>query len=171
MASSETMRIPCNLFVEGNIQGKSNTPSAGSVIDSSVAANAGIQASKLQHQHQLSYSQGNVNAVADQKVVHVVRGATGTLESFSVGLITPPDTASGGKTAIVNLLVNGVSVLTAAITLDSTAVSRNLAAATITTSAIVAEDVIEVAVTLGAGSTGTAPIGVFAALVIRESAD
>ncbi len=76
-------------------------------------------------------------------------------------------TCVGDATITVDLKVNGVSVLTAAITLDNGQSARELVAGTIDTDSLSADDVIEVAVTVNAG-TGTLGKGVFAYVDLHE---
>lgn len=134
-----------------------------SINDAAVIASANINASKLMHQYESHYSQGNVTPVAEQKVVHIVRGATGTILGLKAGM--PVKNTTGSVT--VDLLKNGTSILTSTITLDNTITNYvPVAAAGFTSTAVVANDVLEVKVTISA-PTGT---GVFAQLDMTETA-
>ena len=61
---------------------------AGSVADATVASAAGIAASKLEHQHRLIYSQeSDTTAASEDRVIHVVEGATGDIQSIKAGSV------------------------------------------------------------------------------------
>jgi len=90
-------------------------------------------------------------ATAETRVVHVVQGTAGQLQAFKAGCVTP---CQGDATVTVDLLKAGVSVLVAAIVLDSGDQAYALTAATIDTDQVQAGDVLEAAVTVNAG-TGT----------------
>src|SRR5262245_52412342 len=107
-----------DLFVNGALTCRSFTPPANCITDAAIQAAAGVQASKLQHQYEKVFRQASTSTAATgQEVVHAVKGATGVVLEFSVGAITA---ALGAATAVMDLLKNGVSMLSAAVTLDST---------------------------------------------------
>ena len=138
---------------------------AGCISNVHVATNAAIAASKLQHQHRQTYAQASATtAAAESRVVHVVKGAIGELRTFSAGCVVAN---IGNSTVTVDLLKNGASVLTAAILIDSGDAAYAVVAGTINTAAVVAGDVLEVAVTVAAG-TGTLGKGAWASLDLHE---
>ena len=137
----------------------------GCIEDKHVAAGAAISASKLEHQHRAVYAQESATtAAAETLVAHVVKGTNGTLKTFKAGCVTA---CVGDATITVDLKVNGVSVLTAVVTLDNGQSARELVAGTIDTDSLSADDVIEVAVTVNAG-TGMLGKGVFAYVDVHE---
>lgn len=159
--------LPTDLYVAGNVACKSLTLTAGCVVDASVQQNAGIQASKLQHQHQRIFSQDSTaSAVSERKTVHVTYGASATVIAFEAGAIAP---ATGNDTVTVDLWQNGVSILNSPITLNNSQSARQLVTSSLKSESSVAGDVFEVNVTY-THNTGTAPQGVFACLVMQESA-
>ena len=127
---------------------------------------AGIEATKLQHQHQPMVSQSGT-AVADTRAIHHVHGAAGTVEAFRIGLIAA---CSGNATVTADLKKNGTSILSAPIQLTSSEANYEEVEATISTPAVVAGDVLTCVVTVNAGS-GALGTGFYAQAVIRESAD
>jgi hypothetical protein len=160
-----------DLIVVGAFSCKQFTPPAGSIGDAAVLlpspSSAGIQTNKLKHRWQDEYVQGSstTTAASDQKVVHVVRGTTGTLLDFKAGCITPN---VGAATITVDLWKNGVTILTAVITLNNSQTARQLVAAGgFTSTALAVGDVLEakVVATIGGGTLG---IGLFALLSIDE---
>jgi hypothetical protein len=164
--------IDGNLTVRGALSSESLSIPALTVTDAMVSATAGISAAKLEHEFRPTYAQeASANNAAETRVVWTARAA-GVVQAFEVGLVTPPDTASGsgGRTAIVDLKKNGTTILSATVTLNSTTVAYALSTATISSSAYVDGDVFTVVVTAGVGTTGTYPKGVFAAMTVREAA-
>jgi hypothetical protein len=140
----------------------------GAIDDKHVSAAADIAASKLEHQHRATYSQeSDTTSAAEDHVIHVVVGATGTLKKFSAGGVTA---CTGNATITVDLHNGGASILTAAIALDSGDAAYAVVDATIATAAVVVDDVLEVVVTVDAG-TGALGKGVFAALDLWEDVD
>ena len=88
------------------------------------------------------------------------------ITAFAAGCVTA---CIGDSTIEVDLLKNGVSVLSAAIEIDSGDADYAAVAGTVSSASVVAGDVLEVAITVTAG-TGTLGEGVFAALTLEEKA-
>jgi hypothetical protein len=154
------LQIQGSLYVQGGF-----TPPANSIVDASVAASAAVAATKLQHQHRAIYAQGSsTTAAAATQVIFAVFGATGTVVNFEAGAVVPN---VGAATCTVDLKKNGTSILGAAISLSSSQTARQLVAATISNTALVAGDVLEVVVTATAGG-GTLAQGLFATLTVNE---
>ncbi len=140
-------------------------PNAGCISDVHVDAAAGIKATKLEHQHRANYAQeSDTTAAAEDRVVHVVHGTTGTLKAFKAGSVVANLT---GATVSVDLHKNGASILTAAIVLDDADAAYDVVAGVIDTAAVLQDDVLEVVVTVAAGG-GTLGKGVFAMLDLHE---
>ena len=140
---------------------------SGCVSNAQVATNAAIAASKLEHRHRAVYSQESATAAVDGNyVVHVVKGATGTIQAFACGVVVA---CVGVATIDVDLLKNGVSILTAAVTIDNGDAAYAIVAGTIDTDTLLVDDVLEVSIdeTTGGGTQGK---GVFAYVDIDEDA-
>lgn len=159
-------RIEGDVYVTGALGAKTLSPPAGSIANAAVAALAGIDATKLEHQHRIGWSQANVTAAAETRVVYVCYGTTGTILAFVAGSIAK---AVGDSTVTVDLRKNGTTVLSAVITLDNANTNRVAEAGTISVPGLVAGDVLEVVVAVTAG-TGTLPTGLFAAVTLEEDA-
>lgn len=158
-----------DLAVNGYLRANTFALPANSVSDGSVIAASGIQASKLQHQHQAIYCGGdsNTTAVTNRQVIHVVIGATGTIVAFAAGSVVAN---IGAATVSIRLKKNGSNIDTAALVLDSGNTAFILeSAAGFTSTSLVVGDVLEVDITATAGG-GTLAKGVFAVLTIREDA-
>jgi len=142
---------------------------AGCVKKETIEESAGVEATKLEHQHRCIYAQESATtaAAALDEVIHVVKGANGTLKTFAAGNVVAN---IGAATITVDLHKNGVSILDAAIVLDNTDLTYIPRAGVIDTEAVVADDVLEVVVTAADGG-GTIGKGVFAYLDIHEDVD
>jgi hypothetical protein len=159
------LRIPDDVHVEGRITAQSMTVPDSAVKDASVASDAAIQATKVIHQHQKSYSQPNTTATTETRVIHEARGA-GTVQEFRAGSIVACLTTA---TITVDLKKNGTTVLSAVITLNNGNTARVAVAGTVTSAAYVAGDVFEIVITATA-SGGTIGTGFFAQGTFREAA-
>ena len=120
------------------------------------------------HRHRAVYAQESATAGADEsRVVHVVYGATGVIKAFKAGSVS---VAVGDSVVTVDLKKNGASVLSDPVTLDNSATIRTVIAAALSTTALVAGDVLEVVIDATVG-TGTLPNGVFCYVEILEDTD
>lgn len=155
-----------DLLVTGRLIAGTISLPADAVQDTQVIAAANLAASKLEHQYQKVWAQeSTTDAATERRVVHVVKGTTGTLISFKAGAVT---VAGAATTVTVDLLKNGTTVLTSVITLDNSQVAYELEdGSAFTSTALVVGDVLEIKLIL----TGTnEPKGVFAEVVLREKA-
>lgn len=159
-------QIEGDVYVNGNLSTRTFTLPSAVVADVNVASLAAIDSAKLQQQRNVTYSQDSTtNANVERKVIHIVRGATGTVLKFSAGSVT---IAAAAGNAVIDLLKNGTTILTAPITLDSANTNYLLEDAPgFTSTALVAGDVLEFKLTSAAA---TQPKGVFCRLVITELA-
>lgn len=159
--------ITGDVNVIGAIRATSIQTATAAITDGMIVALAGIDASKLDHAHRVVYAQESATtAVAESRVVHVVVGATGTVNSISAGCVVP---AVGAATCTVDLKKNGSSILTAPISIDSGDAARALVAGAISSAALAVGDVLEIVTTATAGG-GTIGKGLFAAIDIFEDA-
>lgn len=156
-----------DLHITGNLSAKTVQLPAGTVDNADIEAAAGIDASKLEHRHQITAAQPKTTAADETRVIHVVYGATGTVLAFRAGSIVAN---IGDSTVTVDLKKNGSSILTAPITLDSGDSAYAKVAGTIDTPGLVAGDVLEVVIDATVG-TGTLATGVFCELVLNEDAE
>jgi hypothetical protein len=155
-----------DVVITGNLLvGSMNVP-IGSVSNAQVAAAAGIDASKLMHKHPITYSQNHGTAVAAQRRVVYVADAAGNLDSVVAGVSVA---AIGDSTMTVKVKKNGVDFLASSIVLDNgDAAFASVAGAFSSSGAYVAGDVIEVDVTVSAG-TGTLGQGLFVQIFAIEA--
>ncbi len=153
-------------FINGALRATTLTPSDGSVSNAKVAADAAIAATKLDHQYMPTYSQNaNSASAADRRIVHVANGA-GTIVSIDAGSRT---LCTSNAAITVDVLKNGTTVLASSIVLDSGNTAYILEHGSISVADYVADDVLEVNVTVAAGM-GVLGSGAFANLVLREAA-
>lgn len=162
------MRVEENAEFRGQLRALDLKPNAGFLEKEHVEAGAGIEASKLQHEHRCGYAQESATAAAaGDYVMHVVRGLTGTIQSFVAGCVV----ANVGVAVVtVDLHKNGASILTAAITIDSGDAAYAIVEGAIDTAAVVHDDVLEVVITVNEGA-GTLGKGVFAVLNLQEDVE
>jgi hypothetical protein len=140
---------------------------ADSVLNEQVGTGSPIAADKIEHNQRANYSQESATtSVSESRVIHTVNGLTGTLKAFKAGCVVAN---VGAATITVDLLKNGVSVLSAPVALDSTQIAYELEVDTIVDATAAVGDVFEVAVVAAAGG-GTIGLGVFAYLDLYEDA-
>jgi len=134
--------IKGDVDIQGALSASSMTLPNSSVTDGKVAAGAAISADKIEFRKRDTYSQPNTTPTAETRVIHKVRGATGTVNGFSAGTIVAA--SSGSLTA--DLKVNGSSILTAPITLDNGNTAYVDEAGTIASPSLVEGDVLTVVI-------------------------
>jgi len=138
-----------------------------SIGDDHVEAGAGIQQSKLEHQHRASYGQPNTTATTETVVLFVAR-AGGTVLQFVGGMV---GANVGAATVTFDLKKNGTTVLTGVVTLDSAdAAYATVAGTLVATPTYVAGDVFTVVITATAGG-GTLGTGAFCSMTSKEDAE
>ena len=85
-----TQRIPNDVIIDGSLSATTITPTAGSIVDSAVAAGAAIDADKLEHIHRyhtdFDYEFDAAPAADKEKIVYRARGA-GTIREVGALLI------------------------------------------------------------------------------------
>lgn len=151
--------------INGNISANSMTPIANSVTNASVQVGAAVDGAKLGSILRKMYSQPNVAATSERRVIYRAHAA-GTVLNFRAGSIA---IAVGAATVTLDLKKNGVSILTVVITLDTANVAFVSEEATLTGGAPYAVgDVFDVTVTATAAG-GTLPTGVYAEFVSNEA--
>jgi hypothetical protein len=160
------MRVEEDAYFGGTLQAKTLVPSDGCITNAAVVANAGIAASKVDHRYMPVYHQ-NGNAANATVPIHVVRGATGTIKSFSAGSV---GLCTNNAAITVDLKKAGNTILTGVITLNSASTVRVMQDGTISNSSLVDGDWLDVVVTAdaGAGAVGT---GLLVALELDEDAN
>lgn len=136
------MRVTEAAYFANTLEAYTLIPSTECMRNSHVAPDAKIVYSKLEHQHRACYSQGsNVTAENERHVLHVVQGLTGSVLAFEAGVVVA---CTSTATIDVDLLKNGVSILTAAIEIDNGDAAYAVVAGVISTAGIVDGDVLEV---------------------------
>jgi len=159
-----------DLWVNGNITGKSMSVPTSAVTDNSVAPFANVSASKLQQQIEETAVLADfaTSAAAKRVQIHRVYGATATIQIFGVEASTAN---IGAATVVLDLLRNGTSVLSAQITLDSTTAAYALKQPVgFVSTSLVQGDVLEAQIVSATAGGGTLAKGVAAHLVLRAQA-
>jgi hypothetical protein len=137
---------------------------AGSVMDADISPGASLDPTKMRHQYAPTYSQPLSTATTETRIIHVVKGATGSIVAFRAGSVT---VAVGAATVTIDLKKNGTTCLSAVITLDTGNTVYVVEEAALSVTALAAGDVLSIVITATAGG-GTLPTGVFAQVVTRE---
>lgn len=153
-----------DLHVNGTLSALVFKAPVGSITDAAVIGAAGIQYTKLQQRRTVQHSQPNTSATSETKVAGAVVGATGTLVAIQAGCIGP---CVGSDTVTIDVRVNGVSVLTGVITLNSSQAAYALVSGSFATTALTMGNVLTIVVTPN-HTTGTLGTGVFAILTWAE---
>ena len=134
-------RVDGDLIVSGQLSAQNMSLPASSVGDTQFKSADPLTAAKQQHQHRANYAQeSGTTSATEARVMHVVKGATGSVVQFEAGSVT---VCVGAATIVVDLLNNGVSILSAPITLDSGNSVRVAEAGTIASAAVVDGDVLD----------------------------
>ena len=159
MAAPPVQQITGDVLVLGNIIANGLIPggnAAGYITDKLIATSAGIANTKVQQQVVLREVISNYGSSPSsvRKTLAIVSGATGSITAFKVTLAQA--LASGSFT--VDLLKNGTTVLSAAVTVNSTGGTGGTAydkiAGVITSPTLAAGDVLEINVTPSTPSGG-----------------
>ncbi|MBE3037689.1 MAG: hypothetical protein IMZ62_02585 [Chloroflexi bacterium] len=153
----------------------SGNPALGAAVvrDAQVASDAAIGAAKIVHQHKLRLSQKLATVVATEThMVHMCR-FTGTVIALEVVCEVAP---TGNATVVVDFkkstaLGAPASVLSAAITLNSSSVARTIQNASLGEAAaivLIDNDILYIEVTATVGS-GALPTGLCVVATINEN--
>ena len=166
-----------DVLVRGTLRATTNALSAGCVTDAAVAAAAGLAATKLEHQHAVTYYQADGADVAAAIVpIYTVRGTTATIVAIEVVCIDAPSGGNEGFTVDLKVADEGTptpaSVLTAVITYGAAGAQADCAvlAGTISSASLVQADTLLVVVA-ALGATGAKGQGLIVTVTVREDAD
>lgn len=166
------LRQEGDIFATGNISGGSMTIPSGSVTDSSIAANAGVQRTKVVQQFALNHYQTTGTAVvAATQDIHIARAA-GTVVAVEAA-VTGAIATGGDRTVTIDVLKSTgaaafATILSAALVLDNTNVLRTLEAATVNSAAYVDGDLFRITVAV-AGAAGNQAQGLIVTVTMGEN--
>lgn len=164
-----------NLGVSGqaNFSGTMYLP-AGTIRNADVSASAAIAATKLEHQFGVSSELFGpaVTVAALTQLLHIVRGATGTVVGFEAVISVIASDVS--RTITVDLqksTAGGAFATICSATVDFTTSTpvRVPVAATFSSTSLVDGDILQAVVTV-AGGSGTQATGLHCTLMLRETA-
>jgi len=163
--------IQGDLLVRGVVSAERLVPTAGAVVDASVAADAAIAAAKLEHQHALQATVAG--DVATAVLPCYLARAAGQVIAVEATLLAAPtgdysldvDLGKGNQTT------PPATILTAPVVFDSGQADRQVLSASLDVgSAYEAGDVLLLSLT-AAGSSGTAAADLVVVVTVREAAD
>lgn len=156
-----------DLVVTGNLAAGSQTLSAGSVANSQVASNAGIETTKLYHLHKiLKGDPGGTTATAKIFPMFIASGSA-TINEVNFSVYTAP-TGGGTETITCDLKKNGSTVLASTVSFTDSDSDRDVKDGTLNTTSLVADDWVEFVVTVS-GSGGTQGLGIACSVTITEA--
>ena len=167
MPANEKGRWPGDMHVPGLLTMDAINLPVSAVGDTEIDPARPISALKVEKQYIVEHKQAGA-VVNKLEPVHVAFGATGELVSVEAGTIV---LCTGTSTITIDVLKNGVTVLSAPLVLDSANTIRVLEAAGINPAAdsYVAEDWFDVQITI-ATPTGAVGQGLIVRLIFREAA-
>jgi hypothetical protein len=167
--------IDGNLVVAGSLLASTLVPSPGCITDDSVQELANIDASKLEHQHQITTECFDyvTTVAALVRDIHIARGA-GQAVQLSAWVTTP---ATGGdRTVTVDLqrsTAGGAfaTVMSVTVSFSNGSTARTVVDGTVNPALddYIADDLFRLVVSV-AGSAGNQAIGLTALAVFREEA-
>ena len=166
---AEAARVAGDLVVTGAILGATSIAIPdNSIVNADISGEAAIAASKLQANRCKDAQQSGT--VADETIVlHVVKGATGTLKHFTISQVTAP---TGTSVFTVDLQKDGVTVLSAVVTANAAtgaASAGGKETGTLTVTALVAGDVLTAVIDATASGTDTPATGAYCQVEFDES--
>ena len=158
-----------DVWVNGQLTASTMIIAAASVGDPQVRAFPGpglaVAASKLQQQRSVRYAQSSTAAAAaDRQLIRRVNGISGVVISFYAGAITP---AVGADTCTVDLLKNGISILSAPVSITSALAAYGSVLGALAATGLVVGDLLEAKITPN-HTSGTLPLGIWAQLLFAE---
>lgn len=155
--------IDTDLNVQGHLTSRTMKIPSGTVTNDAVNGSAAIAATKIQKPRLLEYGQ-NGTATTVTVPIYVTNGATATVQGIKAGSIAA---CSGAATITVDLRKNGSTILSSVITLDNANTARIMESGTVSNSALVAADFLELVITATAGG-GTLGTGLLVQVEIHE---
>lgn len=149
-----------------------NMPNGG-ITNTMIASSAGIEATKLEHQHTLSHYQTTGTAVVAAVQDVFIARSSGTIVSIEAA-VTGAIATGGDRTVTVDVHKSTAAgafatVLSGTIVLDNTSVLRTLETGTISGTTFIDGDILRIVITV-AGAAGNQAQGLIATLTIREDA-
>lgn len=152
--------------VRGTITPRGFACPASSVGSAGFSGSDPLVSSKRYHRHNRVFAQVHGSAAsAERRAIHVAKGA-GSVLVARAGVVVA---CIGDSTISVDVRLNGTTILTAPISIDSGDVAYAKVSGSIPVATYSAGDVLEVVVTVTAG-TGTLGQGLFVDVVCDEAA-
>lgn len=156
-------RVDGDLYVTGTLTAASLNVPASAVGNAEIEAQAGIDASKLEHVHNvtLCLSDHATSAATVRKGIWVAENS-GTIDKFAAFVTVA---AGAATTVTVDLLKNGTTVLSALPTITNADTALVEDVGTVSSATFTDGDIFEVSVTLTGANP---PKGLNARLYVRE---
>lgn len=143
--------------IRGAVIADQINPTTGTVGDNEVKGSDPITGDKLYHRYHMLHTQKHGTATAaERRVVHVAKEA-GNIGDVRAGVVVA---CTGDSTISIAIKKNGTNILNAPIVLDNSNTAFSKEQGTFSVDTYVSGDVLEVDVTVSAG-TGTLGQGLF----------
>ena len=136
----------------------------GLIVNADIKAAAGIAASKCQRGPVINVFQSGT-AVDETIIAFFCKGLTGTVKNFTVSNVTAN---AGASTVTVDLQKNGVTMLSAVVTLNSGKVAFSETEGTLSVVALADGDYLTVVINATQNGTDALASGVFAQIQFDE---
>lgn len=154
-----------NVHVDGNFSANTMSVPNASVGDDGIDPGNPLNVDKTLHQYPRLLTQPHgADSVDERRVIHQAYG-TGLVAGVQATVVVP---ATGNSTLTVDVLKNGVSILSGTLTIDNGNDAYEVETIGLSDPNYVGEDVFEVVVTNTYG-TGTPPQGLAVLVVFREA--
>lgn len=158
--------FPGDVVITGDILGATGIAYPdGTIVNADISGSAAIAASKCQKS--LSPAARQSGTVADETIIlHVVKGATGTVKHFSASAVT---VATGVSSFTVDLQKNGVTMLSAPVTVNAGTGDLGEEVGTLTVTTLADGDVLTAVIDATASGTDTPATGAYAQVDLDEA--
>lgn len=170
MATTYTT-MDSNVHIKGNLSAETMDIPAGTIVSADVSASAAIAAAKLVHRFPVRHSQNEGAVVADETVGIHIAAAAGVVASIEV--VCTSTAPVGNSTVTVDLQKSTAggafaTMLSSVVTIDSANTVRVAEAGTLSGTAYVDGDILELIIDATVGS-GTLPTGMAIVVTLQEN--
>jgi len=164
--------LQSDLHIVGRMTCQTATLPSSCVSNSNVASDAAIASTKVVHRKQAGYSTAAASDPATITVPLMIARYAGSIDSFDVGPMSQAGTGDRSVAVDLQKSTGGgafATVLSGAITINASDAIRSVSAGTISDSALAAGDILQLVITVTAGTTGNYPRGILSTVNYSEN--
>ncbi len=163
-----------DLHVNGTLSCKSFNPPAGAIGDAAIRAAAGIDATKLEHQFDLDFSQSpSAEVIAETRDLRIIHGSSSEVVAVKAAITGAVATGADRSVTIDlqkgNVATGFASILTSTLQFVSTDALRAVKQAAIANPNLAVGDILRLVVTVS-GTAGSQAKGLIVSVTLREDA-